>query len=264
MIKKILILMSDSRKLSVDNKADDGARGIEYNSLSALINYKYSIKHNYDFLYLIPKLNNNYEFLNCKSPSGERRHPAWSKLLSILFIMINKKQYNFIIYLDTDCIVNNFDINLYNFLKKSKNIKNLDLNLESNIFFLNDMPWYPDLPCSGFIIIKNNIESFNFIKNWYMDEKNKSHNQDHPFEQSVIQRENMISKGIEVINDWMFELKDNNQFLLHIGSHEKHNRESVFLKKLDKLRFSDFNFINHISLNYTLEYNTDEVLSICQ
>ena len=76
---KICVFMSDNRKLSTDRETAD------YNSLSAVINYEYCKKHNYDFIYYRPYLYNENEITlnNCIDPNTKLfRHPSWSKILS--------------------------------------------------------------------------------------------------------------------------------------------------------------------------------------
>lgn len=250
-----LILMSDNRSLNQNLNNSD------YNTLSTIINYEYAIKHNYSFLYLTPKLYGNYEYLNCLSPSGEKRHPSWSKLLSIIKIMEEHKKYELILYLDSDCIFNNFEIKIDDYLKNSKTINNIFLNLESDIFFMNNLPWNDDLPCAGFFIIKNNIKSLMFLKEWFNMENDITHNTIHPWEQTSLQNDLFVKyNNIEIINDWMFR-EYPNQYLRHIGSEESQNRIPFFLKKINDLGLYDnFNIvINNIIKNHNIEYNTNDI-----
>ena len=72
--------MSDNRNLEMDFKE------AKYNSLAASINYEYSKKHNYDFIYYRPYLKDeeNFNLTNCVDPNNitDLRHASWSKLLS--------------------------------------------------------------------------------------------------------------------------------------------------------------------------------------
>jgi len=219
----VLILMSDNREIVKDiDKAD-------YNSLVALINFNYAIKNNYDFKYLIPKFNNEITTFNCVSPTNELRHAAWSKLLSTIKIIKEYKHYKYIVYVDSDCIFYNQNNTIINYLESSKNINNEKLDLNANVFFMNNQPWEFNLPCSGFFILKPNDYSLKFFEGWYMNNNKPIYNKKHIWEQYPLQYDILpIEKNnIEIINDWMFrEFK--NQFLRHIGSEEKQNRIPFF------------------------------------
>jgi hypothetical protein len=206
-MKKIVILMSDNR----DQFSGD------YNTLTAKINSTYAAKWDYDFIYLKTD--------ECYSPSGQLRHPAWSKLNSTKKI-IEKYKYDLIVYIDSDCIFSNHQISIEEYLKSAKNIKNESIELKS-VIFLNDFPFGYDLPCSGFYIV--NTKDTTIFDDWFNCDDFPHFNLNHSWEQHILH--NYIlqkwSNKIEVIDDVMF-LEKENQFLRHVASHESNNRVSYF------------------------------------
>jgi len=227
---KILILMSDNRDLS------DNIDESDYNSLSTYINYRYAKIHGYDFKYLQPRLNNKVEIFNCYSPSNKIRHASWSKILSVTKIMKEYPTYDWILYLDSDCIFNDNTKTIYQYLLNSKNIKGENLDFNQNLFFMNNQPWNPDLPCAGFFIIKNSSEMLWFIESWYSDESVEEFNTWHPWEQNALHLN--LNLDCEIINDWMFRERPS-QFLRHIGTEENHNRIPYFKSIINKIDIND-------------------------
>jgi hypothetical protein len=253
MSEKYLILMSDNREIVSDiNKCD-------YNTLTSIINYNYAKKHGYDYKYLQPLLGGIETIHNCYSPTNNLRHASWSKILSVLKIIDNFPEYTHILYLDTDCVFNNIDLKIEDYLSTSININNEKLNLKKSIFFMNNQPWNYNLPCAGFFIIKNNQTSKNFLKQWYNDVSEPIFNTNHPWEQITIQFKlnDIFNDCSEIINDWMFR-PHKGQYLRHIGSEESQNRIPFFKKKI----INDLNDVNVLEIidkikENTLKYNTD-------
>ena len=234
---KICVFMSDYRLLS--NIYDTA----NYNSLTASINYEYCKKYNYNFIYYRP-YNNNIETIdinNCIDPNTNLpRHFSWSKLLSCLKTL--KLEYDYVVYINSDCIFKNFNISIEKFIEK---------HINKNITFLNNKPWGDHYPCSGFFICKNNNISVDFIKEWFnfnIPEKNTQHT----YEQEALWR---IYQGndIGIINSWMFR-EEADQFLRIIGNHENNNRIPYF-KNYIKLNNIDF---NNIDLIKCINYNTND------
>lgn len=242
--------MSDNRDLC------DNIEESNYNSLTTYINYKYSIKHGYDFKYLQPKLDDKIELYNCYSPSNKIRHSAWSKILSVIKVMEEYSQYEWICYLDSDCIFNDNNKTIYEYLKNSKNIYKSTLNLNKELFFMNNLPWEPLLPCAGFFIIKNTSEMLDFMIKWYSNETNHYLNTNHPWEQISLQHNKTYD--YEIVNDWMFRERPQ-QFLRHIGSEEYQNRIPFFKNIIEQIDINNdyFEVINHLS-NEKITYNTNK------
>jgi hypothetical protein len=208
---KVLIFMSDNRPVSTKLES------AEYNSLSAAINYEYSKKHGYDFIYYRPYLHNTsvIELYNCLNPnSKETRHAAWSKLLSSQKAL--ESPYDYVVYLDSDCIFYNHSLKLEDYIKPY---------LDKSILFLNDYPFSKENPCSGFYICKVNDISKGFFKEWYsynLPEKDK----EHAWEQNALYK--LLPRDfIQIIDDVMFEEKEG-QYIRHIGTHDGGNRVPIF------------------------------------
>jgi len=257
MSDKILIIMSDNRDINTDINSCD------YNTLTSIINYDYCLKHGYDFIYLLPTLGGEKTLYNCVSPNKNPRHASWSKILSSIKVLDNDFKYDYIVYLDSDCIFNNFDITIVEYLKTMKTYEGNDVNLNSQIFFMNSKPWSEDLPCAGFYIFKQTDECKLFFKDWY-NNTNEKFNILHPWEQITIQFE-LTEKNksiIEVIDDWMFREK-HNQFLRHIGSEESHNR-IPFFKNIIKSNYTDrkVNTILFEIKKNIIIYDTNEIITI--
>lgn len=228
-----LILMSDNRLL------DENLNSANYNSLTCFLNYQFSIRHGYDFLYLNPTLDNSLSVYNCLSPSGELRHASWSKIISVLKIMDDFKNYEKIIYIDSDCVFLNTDLSIQSYIDTIKNTNNQKVSHSDKIVFLNDFPWSNQLPCAGFFITPNNEKIKNFFIKWYKNETFSNNNINHNWEQIVLQKELFTSDSskIEVINDLMFREKPN-QFLRHIGS-EQNDYRVPFFKNLIKKNYNE-------------------------
>lgn len=249
--------MSDNRKLNSDYSSCD------YNSLASVINYNYCLVNKYDFKYFIPHNNGDYSINNCKSPSGKVRHSAWAKLLSTIKCLTEFKEYDYILYIDSDCIFNNPNKKIEYHFSELKSLNNNTV-WGSNVIFLNDKPFHPKEPCSGFFILKNNQESYNIFKDWYSTEipEDERFNTKHCWEQFSLYR--IFSKYKEkfvVLDDDTFEDVSPTQFLRHIGSHEKNKRIEFFKKKMLDLNLT-VNYpsiINELSKN-TIEYDTNKLI----
>ena len=104
--------MSDNRPLSQTMEK------AEYNSLTAVINNEYCKKWKYNFIYYKPYFKEQKELLlyNCIDPNtNETRHAAWAKLLSTSLVL--NLDYDYVVYIDSDCIFKNFDLSLEEFIK---------------------------------------------------------------------------------------------------------------------------------------------------
>ena len=128
---KILIIMSDNRGLS------NTLNNSNYNSLTASINYSYAKKMGYDFLYIRPGLNDEYPTNNCFSPKNELRHSSWSKLLTSIKIIDEYPQYDYVVYIDSDCIFYDNNLSILDYISKSNIVNGVGV-MDSNIIFLND------------------------------------------------------------------------------------------------------------------------------
>ncbi len=244
---KFLIFMSDNRTLNNNfNNAD-------YNSLTSSINYEYSQKHGYDFIYYRPYLNKENTIFNCKNTiTNCLRHAAWSKILStsLAFELPFDLSFDYIVYIDSDCIFKDFDQKLEEFITPYE---------DKDIIFLNNKPWNSDMPCSGFYICKINEKTKEFFRMWYNINLPKK-DYEHPWEQDalwdlILHYEYDVD--IHIIDGLMFK-ENKEQFLRHIGSNEKNNRIPYF-KSFIKTKNIDHE--KNIVKIKVIEYNTEEYIN---
>jgi hypothetical protein len=245
-MSKILVLMSDNRSLENDfQKAN-------YNSLVAAINYEYCKTQGYDFIYYKPYLINkdNNEILNCKSPHTQKlRHSAWAKILSM--IQSFDLNYDYFVYIDSDCIFKDFNKSLDEFIYPYPN---------KDIYFLNNKPWCNQCPlggfypCSGFYICRYTDISKKFMYNWYkMDVE--WYNENHPWEQHALwQFFYDYNQFIEIIDSWMFK-ETEDQFLRHIGICEGHNRIPYFANFIQS---KNIDYVKNIKEIKVVQFDTDK------
>lgn len=211
---RIGVFMSDNRALQPELDKST------YHSQVAVINYAYCMKHNYDFIYYRPYLDSNesYSLYNCIDPhTKETRHASWSKLLS--FVDIFKQSYDYIVYIDSDCIFKDFN----------KRIEEFCPNMFTHdIVFLNNLPWNEDKPCAGFFICKKSAIARSYVVDWYnvnIPEKNKVH----AYEQDALWTLYTSWKSCYVVNSWMFH-EHEGQFLRHI-CHLENDLRTVYFKQ---------------------------------
>jgi len=236
--------MSDNRLLS------NNIENAQYNSITAAINYEYSKKYNYDFIYYRPYLNDkeNINLYNCPDPnSSELRHAAWSKLLSTQLAL--QLDYDYVVYIDSDCIFKNFEISLEEFIAPYS---------DKNIITVFNYPWNYK-PCTGFYICKVNDITRQNIKDWYninLPNKNKKH----AWEQDGFWLL-YPNFNIENVNIITF-LESENQFLRHLYSYSNtaEYRKSYFINYLNNNSILYEENINQINC---IEYNTD-INDICK
>jgi hypothetical protein len=236
--KRFLVFMSDNRPLeSTDIHTAD------YYSLAAAINYEYCLKHNYDFQYYRPYLNNKdaVTLYNCLDPhSHETRHASWSKLLTTTKVL--EQAYDYILYIDSDCIFKNFEQSIEGFI---------NLYYDKDILFLNDKPYDPTVPCAGFYIAKVSNHTKQFFIDWYNVDSYKTNKKDSweqiPL-QSIYQKYN-----VGVIDSMMF-LEEAGQYLRHVNTHQNQNRKPYFTKFIQA---NNINFNKNINDIIKIEYDTN-------
>jgi len=236
---RILVFMSDNRKL------ESSLSKAEYNSVAAAINYEYCKKHGYDFLFYRPYLNNKEEtpLLNNKNPiTNTLRHAAWSKLLSTEYAL--NLGYDYICYIDSDCIFKDFDQTIEDFIKPYS---------DKEVLFLNNKPWGDDLPCSGFYISKVTDRSKKFFKDWY-NTNIPANDTERLWEQPALHDVFRDHNYIGVIDSWMFEEKEK-QFLRHVASNDRTNTLPYFK---NFLKTKGINFEQNISEIKVIEFDTDK------
>jgi hypothetical protein len=235
---RILVFMSDNRNLDTDIHC------ASYNSLVAAINYEYCKRHNYDFVYYRPYLNNRYDtpLYNCIDPNtGDLRHASWSKLLSTSKVL--ELSYDYIVYIDSDCIFKDFNQSLESFIHPYSHYQ---------ILFLNNKPCHNDhLPCAGFYVLRVSDYTKQFVRDWYaVNLRNK--NRDHAWEQDALWHI-YTRYSVGIIDSWMF-LEVEGQFLRHIHSFDNSSRIPYFRSFIDR---HSINYTDTISQIKVVEFNTN-------
>lgn len=207
---KILVFMSDNR--SLESNIDTA----QYNSLAAVINYTYCKQFNYDFLYYQPYLNKNkVEINNCIDPRTRKpRHSAWSKLLSTRLAL--ELPYDYIVYIDSDCIFKDFTASLEDFIKPFE---------DKDFIFLTSKPWNT-YPCSGFYVCKRSITTQYNINHWYNYDF-KSEPNPCKWEQGALWKL-YNNLNIQLLDLMMFK-EEEGQMLRHIPSCNSKDRVPYFL-----------------------------------
>ena len=220
-MSKIAIITSDNRDLKFDNKKNT------YVELCALINLNYAIKNRCDFFFfkIIDDFNSKYlekkEALTSYSTFARScKAASWVKLLTIYSSLSLK--YEYIIYLDSDCIFNNQKIILDKIIRLLK---------KKQMLFYSDKPWNMNLPNCGFILIRNSYFNKNFIRNWW--KKFSFKNLTHPYEQFWLQKlwlnnPEFVKRKFLLLPDEICRLKDKKQFIFHMTSDFAKKRNYFF------------------------------------
>jgi len=238
--KKICVFMSDNRLLTNELENSD------YHSLAAAINYEYCKKYNYTFIYYRPYLNDkdNIVLNNCIDPKTKLpRHAAWSKLLSTSLAL--ELDYDYVVYIDSDCIFKDFNKSLEQFIKPHK---------KNDVIFLNNKPWEKKYPCSGFYVCKVCPNVKELLIDWYNFDFGKRINH-YRWEQGAIRYLFKEPKyNIKVVDDWMFRNFDG-QYLRHIGTDQKEIRIPYFK---DFINVNNIDYSKNISEIKCIDYNTNK------
>ena len=149
--------MSDNRPIKKYSNINDAS----YNGLAAVINYEYCKKYGYDFKYYVPYLNQlePLNLHNCLDPNNDQpRHASWSKLLASQVALDSEENYDYIVYLDSDCIVKNFNIPIESIIYS---------NEKYNMLFWGDKLGDVNKPNAGVYICKNNLQTKLMVQEWY-------------------------------------------------------------------------------------------------
>ena len=238
---RILVFMSDNRRL------DENHDTAQYNSLTAYINKAYCNTHGYDFVYIRPYYkdpgaNTLYIF---KDSLGKLRHASWAKLLAAQYC--NTLAYDYIVYIDSDCIFKKFNVSLESIITDP-------VHKDVNIIYASSLPWHK-LPCAGFFIVKVNDETKRFIEAWYnynlptydsVEWKNtiKMAKQYHSYDWAPDKHWEQDALWCMIANNQMIPytyidentFRENDaQFLRHICHIDSHMRQPYFKTIVDRL-----------------------------
>lgn len=210
-MSRILVFMSDNRALQPDfEKAD-------YNSLVASINAEYCKKYGYDFIYYRPCIGKEFNLMNCKNLiTGALRHASWAKLLSTSVAL--QGGYDYVVYIDSDCIFKDSNESLENFIKP---------HASRDFIFLNNKPWGDDMPCAGFYICKVNHSTKRFLSYWYNYANVPEKDYSHPWEQDSLWQIFRGYQNLVILDLWSFQEKDQ-QYIRHVSCAEGERRMNYF------------------------------------
>jgi hypothetical protein len=242
----ILVFMSDNRSIENENENEKEKAG--YYALVAAINHAYCKKHNYDFIYYRPYLNNKNQInlYNCIDlNTNTLRHAAWSKLLSTGMSL--DSNYDYVVYIDSDCIFKDFNYKLESIIHS---------NSDKDILFFNNKPWGEHVPCAGFYISK----VANYTKQFFMDWYNvniPSYNKKHAWEQDALW--NIYGKyNIGILDTMMFR-ENEGQFLRHVGCCDETNHLPNFREKyfMEFINTHNINYAENIKEIKCIEFNTN-------
>lgn len=233
--------MSDNRKLETSYETAG------YYSVTAAVNYEYCKKNGYDFIYYRPYMDDPEKIVlnNCMDYNNNTpRHASWSKILCTIDAI--KRGYDYVMYVDSDCIVKDFDMSIEEMVEKYA---------DKDLLFSNNAPWWPDRPCAGVFIFKSSDYTMQFLKDWY-NVNITYFNINHAWEQMAAYS---IYKNYDKLalfdNKLMFEEKSNQQFR-HICCMENHNRIPYFKKFLEN---KAINFTKNIEELTCIDLNTTTI-----
>jgi hypothetical protein len=232
---KILVFMSDNRELCPEfEKA-------QYNSLAAAINATYCQKHGYDFIYYRPFYKRQYPIVltNCLDPNTKMlRHAAWSKLLSAQKAC--RKPYDYVVYIDSDCIFKDFEKSLETFLAPYT---------EKDWIFLCNRPFSggATTPCSGFFICKPSPTTLQTLNQWFAFRFSKTQPNPYKWEQGALFYLHP-SMNCVIVDELMF-VEEAGQFLRHIPTAYASTRQPYFRARISELGISFTETIKKIQLD---------------
>ena len=242
---RTLVYMSDNRPISTDFLNAD------YNSLAAVINYQYCLKHGYNFVYhqSYYKVKEPLSLQTCVDSAGLKRHASWAKLLSGVDLA-KSGNYDYIVYIDSDCIFKNHEKKIEDYILSEKNITFI-----TN--FMNGVANGVLLPNAGFFGFKVNQTSIDFIKGWFNYDLKES-NLDGFWEQDALwlymyglppKQEYLvemyklrvpnraINENIGIIDDVIFIEKEG-QMVLHICHIVSQHRKPYFSNFIIEKKFN--------------------------
>jgi hypothetical protein len=240
--------MSDTRKLS----SEIG----EVHNLTAYNNYLYAKEHGYDFKYLIPALKDGEQGpLVCRNPVTKGlRHAAWAKILSIYKEL---KNYDTVVYLDSDAYFNNKK-NLYDAINYQKE--------QAPIKFLLDTPWFRKAN-TGFIVVDNTKQAFRFLLKWFLArEVDPKYDTEGVWEQHYVQNTEDSAFTVLDINQMKLHLTVEDAIhgrliINHVSAKVSPNQYQIIYEDIDRL--NGFNWFKEVMVYLNTlceEYDTASVV----
>lgn len=192
----------------------------EYINLHDINVKKYCDKWKYDY-HRIKENNSNLS-------------PYWYKVLLVSEI-IESDKYDYVFWMDSDTIINNFNIDLGEDILHKYN---------SDIFVASDNIKY-DIVNAGLFVVKNSETGKQFIKDWlnlYLPMCEKGNGKLKGvwamtcYEQGTLNKliVDKYNKNTTLLNNNLFKNSvhcDNKDFITHLYANNSHNREKCFSKK---------------------------------
>jgi len=227
---RVLIVMQDSRSPC--------QRPVDYHQLSAKINARYAMRHQYGFLYMqtpCPVPANNHSSFDskactaCLHPVHGPRASPWCKLLAIKYAMASFPRVEYIVFMDSDAVFYTQSLPLewvFDPFLQQKHQPVLTM-------FKND-PWPlftsrgNELGCSGIMFWRNNARALLFLEEWWDFKCPFIWNTIHPYEQQSLHelieaREYDLDDSlVRVLDIAAFPSTENTksaQFILHMNPH---------------------------------------------
>lgn len=226
--RNIHVIMSDNRSLDYDlEKAN-------YWSLTAYINKQYCDRFGYDFSYIQPyyKHSTNMSLYSCIDVhTGIKRHSSWAKLLAI---QDGLQSYEYVVYIDSDCVFKNFDTSIEDMIHKYP---------DSLFLFQSNYPWGGTSPCAGFFISKNTPKTKELLDTWYTypnpSGTSVKWNHKHPigtyWEQDIlwylVEQNKLL---VTVMTDEVAFHEKSNQYIRHVFSGNNSQRIPYFKAMVDQ------------------------------
>jgi hypothetical protein len=210
--------MGDDRPVITGDKARHS-----YSSLAFEINRRFCENKGWDFRYeqyLLPKRPWGV-WQGFSRTVGDHRAPTWIKLIAVHRVL--GMGYDYVIWIDSDCIFYNHD-------RSWESILTQFTNPELHLIGWLDKPFHTNKFCAGFFIVKN-AEAVKkmFERIWLSSSK---YSWAFPYEQYELN--SFLSQSPEnfyvFLDEPMFELESSDQFLLHVAGFEHQNRVPKFLQ----------------------------------
>lgn len=193
--------------------------------------------------------------------------PCWSKILAILY---NLKNYKYVIWIDSDAIINNFDYDFNTIIHKYFN---------KDLLICKDINYSKECINSGVMIIKNSDWSFNlFNKVWNSNEEH-IHNDQNVLYQEIINElfhntklydvsncNNLNHPKIALLSEKTFNSHilnfTNNDFILHLMGLNSNSRINIMRQINTKLGLDNFQDTKCIDL-FNNKIESELIIKYC-
>jgi len=155
--------------------------------------------------------------------------------------VLQQKEYDYVVYIDSDCIFKDFTQTLESYITRES---------EKDCIFFTNRPYNLDKPCAGFYCCKVTPAAKHLFVLWYSI-SNPATDRMHAWEQDTLWVI-MDHFNMGLIDSPWFE-ESEGQFLRHVASLEKENRVPYFR---ECIRTNGIDFAAAIGEIPCFEYNT--------